>query len=718
VVVLVAVVGLLLGGVTVLELLRYGAWLAVVLAAGWAAWRAFAAEPGGALEQLAMGGAVGFALSTAIGAIVLAAGVEAALPFVLLAVALGLAPRARRRGGAPPTVALTTPQRWAAAAAGAAFLVLVMFAFFQSTPLPGDVPAVDYDKDNVFFWSIAGEAKHHWPVTNPNVAGQELPYHFFAMLDMGSASRVAALELSTVVLRLAPVAWLLLLLALLVTAGRRFGATGWAAAAAAVVPLLAAEADPDPASFRAFENTLGIWLQTNPAFQLAAVFLVAALVLVGSRMAARRPVREAPGEWVLLALLLFGAAGSKGPALAVLVGGLGLLAAWQLLRSRRIDGTVLLSFGLGVATMVAFVLLVFSTDSQGLSVDPFFFLGNMQTLETLRARRSLPLEGPVLATVGLVMLAPAMLVGIAVVLWRDRPGPRSPLLLLLGVLLVGAVATIALAHGGNSQEQFLMFALIPGGLLAVRALAHVEAAGAGARRAALVGVGLAVAAALIALRATYADGLGTLDDHDPNLRWLLVPLGLAIALAVTAAARRRSFPAVLVAAGACAATLAAIDMPVDVAAPAVDRRHHGEPLHSTENRNLTPAIADALHWVRDHTDPDAVIAVNNPWRDEAREDPRYFYYAALAERRTFLGGWRYTGPGQREVDGPPAFPNRRRLNDAVFRRADPAAIETLRTRLGVDLLVVDRLHPNGATPRLAQVARRVYANGQVIIYRP
>src|SRR4051812_22387639 len=85
-VVLVAVAGLLLGGVTVLELLRYGAWLAVVLAAGWAAWRAFAAAPGGALEQVAMGGAVGFGLSTAIGAIVLAAGVEQALPFVLLAV--------------------------------------------------------------------------------------------------------------------------------------------------------------------------------------------------------------------------------------------------------------------------------------------------------------------------------------------------------------------------------------------------------------------------------------------------------------------------------------------------------------------------------------------------------------------------------------------------------------------------------------------------------
>jgi hypothetical protein len=96
VVVLLAVVGLLLGGVTVLELLRYGAWLAVVLAAGWAAWRAFAAEPGGALEQLAMGGAVGFALSTAIGAIVLAAGVEAALPFVLLAVALGGTAEPRR----------------------------------------------------------------------------------------------------------------------------------------------------------------------------------------------------------------------------------------------------------------------------------------------------------------------------------------------------------------------------------------------------------------------------------------------------------------------------------------------------------------------------------------------------------------------------------------------------------------------------------------------
>src|SRR4051812_42368324 len=66
-VVLVAVAGLLLGGVTVLELLRYGVWLAVVLAAGWAAGRGVAAPPGGAAEQGPEGGAGGVRRRPAVG---------------------------------------------------------------------------------------------------------------------------------------------------------------------------------------------------------------------------------------------------------------------------------------------------------------------------------------------------------------------------------------------------------------------------------------------------------------------------------------------------------------------------------------------------------------------------------------------------------------------------------------------------------------------------
>ena len=63
----------------------------------------------------------------------------------------------------------------------------------------------------------------------------------------------------------------------------------------------------------------------------------------------------------------------------------------------------------------------------------------------------------------------------------------------------------------------------------------------------------------------------------------------------------------------------------------------------------------AARYVRDHSDPDQMIATNAHFRYPlARErDPRSFWMAALSERRAVLEGWGYTARANiRPLDAP------------------------------------------------------------------
>ena len=73
--------------------------------------------------------------------------------------------------------------------------------FLRWTPAePGE--GHTYYGDLAFHLSVAADAKHAVPPTLPQVAGDPLYYHWFAHLDMGLASQLAGIELSTVVFQL------------------------------------------------------------------------------------------------------------------------------------------------------------------------------------------------------------------------------------------------------------------------------------------------------------------------------------------------------------------------------------------------------------------------------------------------------------------------------------------------------------------------------------
>ena len=294
--------------------------------------------------------------------------------------------------------------------------------------------------------------------------------------------------------------------------------------------------------------------------------------------------------------------------------------------------------------------------------------------------------------VGIGVLLPALAALGALVLAGSLRGGRRRVVLVAGGVAAAAGTAFALLllgvygaqHGldavtdggaaavSGSRMKVLAAAVVVAGVVGV-VLAYVRAA-ARARPSAAAQVAL-VAVVLAGVTGTFLDGFLSRSDDTPTSVW--------------------------------------------------ERLADGDPPYSQQNRNLTRGIDQGLVWVREHSAPDEVIAVNNQARTPTGS-PAYFYYSARSERRVFLEGWQFgawgagAGPvpdaDEVETVDPSRYPvSRYRLNQAAFA-GNPAAIRRLATRYGVAFMVVDRIHGKEA-PGLARRARRVYANSDVTVYR-
>ena len=171
-----------------------------------------------------------------------------------------------------------------------------------------------------------------------------------------------------------------------------------------------------------------------------------------------------------------------------------------------------------------------------------------------------------------------------------------------------------------------------------------------------------------------------------------------------------------------AVTVGALDFPLDQGPNAIDRLRSGASFSDYRRTGLNSGLYDGLSWIRRNTSTNAVLAVSN-YREQnpVHGSATYFYYAAFAERRVFLEGWLFTVAAW-NILGEDAlrstrvpFPTRYRLNEAVFKRADPNALNVLVRRYGVRYLVADKLQST-FTPKLARLGRVAYNNSAVTIY--
>ena len=343
-------------------------------------------------------------------------------------------------------------------------LVLVAAAVFPGQSLPGTVPSVAYYIDLLFQLSIAAEALHHWPITDPIVSGEPLPYHTFVHMHMAAVAQVTGIELPVVVFRLVLLPMVGVFVLQAAFAGARIGARPWIGPVAAAVLLLVSEIDLDPRSEPGTIPFLGVFfigLWLSPTFLLGLLFFVPAAVLL-VELVTERERRPTWQDWILLALFMAGAAGAKAAAPPVLVGGLALFMVVQRQFDRRSVGALTLSG----AIFAVFLVTMYRGGDAGMRFGFPAAIG--YPLELVREELS-SLPSPVVSTgvvaVGLIGLFAAPLSGL---LWfvqdrKMRLAARHRL--LLSMFAVGLLPYLVVEEWGFSQLFFTDYGYVAAGVV-------------------------------------------------------------------------------------------------------------------------------------------------------------------------------------------------------------------------------------------------------------
>jgi hypothetical protein len=732
----------LIGGVRPDELVRYLAYEAVfVVGPGWLVLRAIAPGVLSRAWQLALGWPIGLTLEILAFSLTAEVGLRDlffAYP-VLVAVpaAIVLRRRVRRRAfadEAPPPL-FSPGCRWALAGLSLLAFAYVGVAYFTITPLPGSVAGVVYPDDTTFHISVAASALHDWPPANIRVAGEPFSYHYFSNLHMAAIAQVTGIELSTIVFRLYPLPWTALLVLVSAVLGRLIGGRPWAGPLTVALVLLVREIDLSLLDFFPFAGFGMYHLWSSPSQLLGMVLFIPALVVLGCLLEPRLADR-APGLsirrrdlWVVLALLLVGAAGAKSVILPVLIGGLLVYLLWTRLGAARIDATAVAALGLCAVLFVVSYLLLYRGSSQGLGLDPPGTLTQMPPLERIHA------EWPggsaadaafwaLAVPAGTALYFGAPLLGLVLWLRRRRISSLEPAAILsISLLLAGAVPFFLLRDEFREQTYFTLFGLIavlP--FAAIGLIEFFETRLQGQRRAewrlASIAAAWVAATVPIALLADRLVGEGHYLQADLAA---YAPAAAAIAALALAAALSGGRWRSLFASSAVLAVLltAALDTPLDLIPRTVRQLEAGEPLYASSTAGLRPREHDAMEWIRDHLPADAVLAVSNDRTPSTRGlGPSDDDYPAFTEHRTFREGWKFTSRaneiGQIEVQlgRKDPFPERTRLENAVYSRADREALRTMVEQYGVTHIVVSK-KDGPVSPRVYPLGRLIYLNGAV-----
>ncbi|GGM56464.1 hypothetical protein ACFFX1_29400 [Dactylosporangium sucinum] len=698
-----AVVALLLAlGTAPLDVAKYAAYLALgVVLPGTLIYRALRPSPHSLLEDLAYGAVVGL-LGETLALVVLRDLVwlwPAAVGAAFLAV-----PGLRRHWRAPdypnrPSVTWS----WVVAGIAAAFLAYLTAAFLAvNPPVPVSGPQ-QYMIDQLNLLALAGDLKHHFPLTVPEQGDRPLPYHWFAYGHLAAGSLATGIDLPVLWFRLDLPALAVLAVVLLAVTGWRVARRAWAGPVAAALMFAVGEAVM-PRQAPAFFGTITAYYTWSSRSLLYAAALT--MPLIGTAVAVLRRER---GWWLLVGLFAAGTTGAKSTVLPLAGAGVALVVGVHLLRKRP-QWTPWLLGGAFAAIEILAVTVLYGFESQGLSWGPFTimldFVGSQYTGTTLG-------DVPLIAW-GLGAYAIAMGARLAGILVPRRSLDDAELF-LLGALLAGVLGSLTVWHVSWSQHFFIIAGWPFGTILSASGLVLLaERVPSPASRRLATAVALAAAGVLgaFAVVATVAQwprwGV-------PVPTYVFGAATLVVAAAVGVGLRRRG-------AGAYAALAVVLfagvaRLPHDAATNA----NLGEAYHV----RVGPAQAAGARWLRDHSSPDEYVATNVHRvgsGEQARQSLAY-WISAYSERRVLLGSWGYSPESTRMQSerhrlGPSTVywdPARLAANDAAIYSPSPERLAWLWDRK-VRWILVDRAQGT-ESPRLADLADRVWERETVVIYR-
>jgi len=759
-VVIAALVGTwLLSGVTASEALRYVAFEALyVLLPGCLLYILLSGSPGGWLRVVAIGWPVGYAVELGAFSLTADVGARELFSFLPLIAAATIGPliyardRMRLRellyrvrfhpGTSEQGYRLDVLLVSAAVTIG---LVLLAFRFFALFPLPRDAQSVYYSGDNLYHISIAAEARHHWPVTAPYTAGTSLRYYIGAFLHFAAVNQAVGVSLSAIVLRLFPstmvvvIALQLWLLGSLVS-GKAARNRRWVGPVCVILFLVVEDLNLDPTRATGYGPDIFNSIPGSPTASLGVVFFLGLLALVhtpiasgfkGSAAASRRRQGSVIGldlaRWLgLLGIIALGAGASKIFAAVDFIGGLGVYSFWCALTG-KIRRWLLYSLALTIGCYFATDRLLLSGNELAptLAIRPFAFVESTILWPLLTGHSAIRPAIVALAGVAVCVAVFTPLLGSVWLLFKPRVS-SSFAVFLIAQFTCSVVAYALLIFINESLLYLLWYgyiAMLPVGALGLTQLWSSIPERSRARTlracATTLTAGIALAGSTHIL-----SGIGVLSEAKRTswYVWYVVAYGGIGALILFFALRlEHSFTAVLSSRASrvlvcCVPLMVTLGLvkPVALSAPRLFEvvLHRRIPAPDTsEHPGLNAALYKGLIWVRNHTTPCDVLAVNTHLRAGV-EDDHYPYYSALTERRIFLEAWNTTVRGTR---GEQAFPARFALNSDATQRGDPRALRDL-AQIGVSYVLIDKTHDGGA-PEPVSVSRLVFSNSALNVYR-
>jgi hypothetical protein len=658
------------------------------------------------------------------------------LPYLVLVwpvatiVAFTLVPKLRRHWRSAPD-AERAPASWSwAMAAAVSLLVFWSVKFFRVHGLrwPGYATP---DTDSPFHLALLGEARHHMPMGTPWIAGEPLYYHWFVYAEMAATSWVTGIEAQVLLLRLSMLPMLAGFVVLVAALGRRLGG-GWPAGAAVVAGTLFVLA-PNPYGWQlgpfytglAFGpvddgSVLRLTVWSSPS-QTFGALLFAALMLVLVDLLEPGPARR----WVVFGLLLIAVMGGKATFLPLLLAGLLLVVA--VCRKVR----PLIAAGMTLGALVFAQLVLFGGASQGLGWAPLTDVRTAGINTAVYLTKSEPWRLAVLTGL-FVWCWCCVWAGVSGLLRHRRRLTEPAMVLLLGIGAAGIGATMLLGQSGDSQRFFLEAARPYLVLAAVCGLVAVlRRPGAGRL---LAGAALAGALAIVAIRRLdgpaipypWRTGHQTFELLWPYGATAVVAVGAALGLAV---ARRRfavlrgvshALVIALLAGFGLASTYSNLSRVVRESAA------QGWREVVTRESIVTAGSREAGRWLRDHSDPDDLVATNAHCLTTAIAEGcvnLHFAVAAYTERRVLVEGWGFSARAHERAEAlgtwvgtvPYWRPDVLAANDAAFDTPSVETVSRLRDRYGVRWLFVDETA--GVSGELWRFAELRFRAGDCAVYQ-
>ncbi len=619
--------------------------------------------------------------------------------------ALAALPAGRRTGGGGLiTWRLSGHHAGVAAGLGLAFLLTALMAagqMFAEAPLADGQPTRAIFHDWVYLISRAGVIKNNWPLEDPSLAGTPLQYHYFMMVHAAAVSWTTDIELGAVLLRLVYLPLGAVMVAQAFALGRAVARSPWGGVLAALMLVALSEVSFAPSYGEPLFLGLFVrWLFVSPTFFFGMMYCGALLLVVHRGLRLTRVGRR---YYAWLILLGLAASGAKGTLVPVVVVALGLWAGWRWVRERRLPRRELVfAAGLAAAFGAIYLLTMASWRTGGARLNPFHvfeltgFWKQHAAAWTAALAQVLP---PALATLlaqlacGAVVFAGTCgvrLLALPYLVWGDLERRDRQLVGWLGAFFTAAVAMGLLLELNSYGELYVILMMrLPMAALAAGFLV------AAARRFQIWRHGPAEwreSASPFARPAAAGAGAGRLDS---SLRARLALGAGAVVLSgalLTQAALwwTRHRPGLV----------AWLDTPADLRPDAGMRE-----------------LQEALRWVRDHTEPNAVLVANAFTPENMRKDHWgaldrtlmgvHFYYSALSERRLWFEGPNYVLNG-------PLLSRRAALASDFFYRDGHLNPDTIDPAPSYALL--DRSLGDRASVTLP-LGARVFANSRLAVYR-